>query len=218
MIQQINFLKSFPKQSQQLPALWIGAILGSLLALLFLVSMGLSAYKIVEKKQLTRAQQQTLQAAIDYQRLAAAYPLLAEDKPLVDRVGEFEKDLRNKESQFQEITHATLRKPFSRYMQALSLMVPEGLWLSNININQDTDSVSLQGFSVKPLFVSVLLQELQKATAFSNVVFDLFYVKAIKNKSYIQFEIANKKLRSYEEDQKEKMTSVGIAPITEKSE
>jgi Tfp pilus assembly protein PilN len=197
MNQEVNFLRALPQKSHILPATHIALANLALLVLCTLVSLYLGIQQFLVNIDYRRAQEAHAQATAQYQDLIKKNPLLATDKPLVTLVTDFEKNLREKQAHFAKLSHATSRRPFSKFMKTLSVTVPEGLWLTEINIDQDAEDISLKGYSLRPIFVSVFLEELQKSTVFTGIVFDLFYVKKIKDKNYIQFEIANDNLSSY---------------------
>lgn len=207
MTQQIDFLKSFTARENRLPALCMGLAALAILGICALISIAFGVYQMGVKQELIRVQEELAEATQNYAKLAEKYPLLASDKPLVDRVGEFEKNLRERQAHFSKLTHATSRRPFSKYMQTLSQIVPKGLWLTEISIDQDAQDISLAGYSLQAVSVSLFLEGLQSSAAFGNVVFDLFYVKKVKDKNYIQFEIANDKLSSYEEEKEKSSTN-----------
>ena len=203
MNQNVNFLKSFPKVSKRLPAQWIFWSAGILAALLSAISIVVGVQQFMLDQKLEAAKQERLQAELAFQQVAKAYPLFASDKPLVEQVSEYEKTLREKQSRYEAMTHKTMRNPFSKYMQTLSTIAPVELWFTNINIDQDNRSISLSGFSLQPIQVSILLESLRTAPLFSELVFDLFYVKKVSDKNYIQFEVATDKLISEIDVEKE---------------
>lgn len=193
-----------------LSAVWIGLAALGLLLILIAVSSAQAIYNYTINQQLDDARAIRVGAQKNYQALANSYPLLTIDKPLVDQVTDYETQLRQKRETFDALTHATIRRPFSTYMQTLSEIVPNGLWLTGININQDLKNISLSGFSIAPVSVSVFLQALQTQPAFKGIIFDLFYVKKVKDKDYVQFEIANETLMSdISEPEENKKPGVG---------
>ncbi len=203
MIQQVNLLKALPRKSNILPATHIALANLALLVLCMIISIYLGINQILAKVAYGRAQETMAQASAEYAELVKKYPLLATDKPLLTMVTEFEKSLRERQASFAKLSHATSRRPFSKFMQTLAQTAPEGLWITQFDIDQDTEDMSFKGYSLRPIFVSVFLDNLQKSAAFSGVVFDLFYVKKVKDKDYIQFEIANDNLSSDKEGEKE---------------
>ncbi|WP_133129853.1 PilN domain-containing protein [Legionella yabuuchiae] len=194
MTQQINFLKAITKETNYLPAKWVGLALALLILILAANGIARSVTVYKQEQLLKAAQQEKAQAAADFQQIAQSYPLLAMDKPLVDQVTEYEETLKAKREHFETVTHATIRKPFSSYMEAFAKIVPQDLWLTSFYINQDTENISLRGYSLQPVAVSLLLQALQKSQVFQEVYFDLFYVKRVEDKNYIEFEVANNTL------------------------
>lgn len=217
MKQDINFLSSLPKETNYLPAKWILSGLAFLVILFFAMSVTRSIQIHQQEKQLQESAQKKMEAAQAFQLIAKNYPMLATDKPFVNQVTEFAQQLEVKKAHFKEITRATIRQPFSNYMKTLSDVVPEGLWLTAFTVDQDTESISLRGFSQRPLNVSVLLQKLQNSSIFKDIYFDLFYVKNIQDKNYIKFEVANNQLlEPPQEEDEEKETPVVESGIIEK--
>ncbi|KTD38949.1 PilN domain-containing protein [Legionella oakridgensis] len=204
MKQEINFLNSLPKEPRYLPAALIGCLVIVLAFILTIISLNQSIHRYQLSQQLKQAHSKHVEAVVAFQKVAAVYPMFAMDKPLVEQVSAYEETLRKKQERFAELTHATLRKPFSHYLKLFSLAVPEELWLSEIHIDQDSSDISLIGYSLDPVSVSLFIYKLQLAPVFKDVFFDLFYVKKIEDKNYIQFEIANNTLISQEETQKKK--------------
>ena len=56
-----------------------------------------------------------------------------------------------------------MHQGFSTYLQTLAKLVPEGLWVDEIFINQENNSASIKGYETKPDAVSLLMQSLQNA-------------------------------------------------------
>ncbi|KTD19881.1 PilN domain-containing protein [Legionella londiniensis] len=204
MTQEVNFLRSMPEAPRYLPAMWMGLGILALLLVLISISLTMGVYQFQAAQRLDEITAQREIAEKNFQKMAKAYPLLATERPLVERVTELQAKLQAKREQFKELTHATLRHPFSQYLSNLSIAVPEGLWLSTIKIDQNEKNLSLGGYSLQPVLVSIFLQNLKEAAAFKAIEFDLFYVKKVPGKNYIEFEIANKKLTNQEEDQEDK--------------
>ncbi|GGI85129.1 PilN domain-containing protein [Legionella impletisoli] len=207
MNQQINFLKAIAKETNYLPAKWVSLTLALLILMLAVtgISRSITVYK--QEQLLKTAQQEKASAQTSFQQIAQSYPLLAVDKPLVDQVTEYEGALKAKKEHFEKVTHATIRKPFSSYMEAFAKIVPQDLWLTSFYINQDTENISLRGYSLQPVAVSLLLQALQKSAVFQEVYFDLFYVKRVEEKNYIEFEVANNALLGPKKQPENKKTN-----------
>lgn len=195
MSQHVDFLKSIPKAKTQLPAELMMIGVAATLGLLLLISVVIWGYQSSVNKKLLAAQQANQQETVLFQKLAEAYPLLASDTPLVTKIIELEKALDEKEAHFAELTHTTIRKPFSNYLVAISQAMPEGIWLTGIHINQDSDNISLEGQASTPALITVFLKKLDQIPPFVGEAFDLFAVKKNPDGSGMhQFEIANKQL------------------------
>jgi Tfp pilus assembly protein PilN len=195
MTQNVDFLKSIPKPKTHFPAHWI--ILSVVITLFLLLSgsiiLGINQW--LTQNSLKKAQADHQQAVSAFQKMAEQYPLLTSDTPLVTKVADFEKTLRDKEAVFALLTHATSRKPFSSYMLALASTTPKGLWLTSISINQNSGNISLEGLSLQPIYITTFLKQLKSTPPFSDEVFDLFAIeKNTEQNGVHHFEIANNQL------------------------
>lgn len=193
-LQEVNFLRSIVKPPNQLPALTIGISCIGISIILIIISLITGFYQFQRGRSFDNARIETIKAETDYQQLVKTYPLLSSEKELVEKVANFEKLVAQKRTSYAELTHTTLRKPFSKFMEALAKTVPEGLWLNVININQDSGNISLAGYAVKPVFVTAFLQKLEEVSPFTGTAFDIFEVNFDKESGYIKFEVANDKL------------------------
>lgn len=222
MSQHVDFLKSIPKVRTQLPADMILAGIATSILLLILGSVSLWFYQASVNKELQLVQSKNQKETEAYQTLAKDYPLLAGDTPLVTKVMALEQQLHDKEAYFAELTHTTVRKPFSKYLIALSQAAPEGLWLTGININQDSGNMSLEGKALSPSLIGPFLKKLESIPPFIGEAFDLFAVKGQPDTSGLhQFEVANNQLLNdeltKEKDKSKKETSKGGVKPTDKS-
>lgn len=189
--QRINFCTSLPSHAKYLSALVMASIIFVLVVLLFIVSLFLGIYQfslyrteVVEKVAFEKIKQ-------DSQILTQRYPLLASDTPLVNQVKDFAQQIRERREAFRRLTHATLRRGFSEFMNALAQETPATVWLTKIDLNQDSGSMRLSGYTLSADGVSELMLRLARTNPFHDVVFDLFYVKKEIDKPYNKFAIAN---------------------------
>lgn len=191
MKQNINFLKSLQLKKSWFSFERMVFILGGILAIFFLISLylGVSQWRASRSLKLSEYQLDTVQK--QYQSLVEKYPLLAGDKPLIEQLTAFEEKLREQRQAFQNLTHATFRQGFSTFMLTLSKDMPPSMWLTHIDIDQDNGDIRLKGATLSAERISDLIAALGRSKAFSQVVFNLFYVKKIPNKAYLSFAIAN---------------------------
>lgn len=96
-----------------------------------------------------------------------------------------------KKKNFDILTGSSLRYGFSNYLETLAQVVPDGLWLSTIMINQEYKLVTIKGYMVKPANMSSLLQALQETPTFAKTIFNVFYIKNVTGKSYTEFSLTN---------------------------
>lgn len=194
MKQHIDFFKSHPKTPIQLPAKWITLATIASLALCMLISLNMAMTTIQDNRRIKQLLVENKMVTLIFQQAAKAYPLLAGDKPLVQQMGELQRKLDDKKNAFATITHTALRFGFSNYLNALATMVPEGLWLSDIVLNQETKNATISGYTINPVAVSTLLQSLQNSTTFAGLTFHLFYMKQVPDKTYSAFRLATNTL------------------------
>ncbi|MDA9271820.1 PilN domain-containing protein [bacterium] len=191
MKQQIDFFKSEPKKPIELPAKWITlAVIGSLV-LCMLISLYMAVSTIKNNEVVKRELANSISATTLFQHAVKTYPLLAGEQSLDDQITALKQDLQTKKNDYEILTHTALRYGFSNYLQALATLVPEGLWLTDINLNQATNNATLGGYMMNPVSLPKLLQGLQYTQTFEKFKFHLFYFKQVKDKAYAQFKLAN---------------------------
>lgn len=194
MKQQLDFIKNIPKPLHHLSTSMMGLIILGCLGFFLLVSISVQIYKNVENNQLNQLIVEKQIEADKFQKLAKQYPLLASNTPLVTKVAQFEKIFNEKHVEFEKLSHATLRMPFSLYLKAIATAIPSGIWLKNIWINEETDSYSLSGFAIDASAITIFVQKLQTVYPFNKVTFVLFSFKKNEKTNLIEFEIADDKL------------------------
>ncbi|KTD05591.1 PilN domain-containing protein [Fluoribacter gormanii] len=199
MSQSINFLKGLPKSTSRLPASLMGLIVLITLVFLVIISVVLELVNFQAYKSLRMAQKNLLYAQEDYKRLTKDYPLLVSDIPFVIRVKNLEKKLQAKKVELNSLEHLVVRRGFSEYMFDLAQTTSNTLWLNQIQINHDSNSITLNGYAIRPDSVSELMSQLLTTNSFKNVIFNLFFVKTIKNHPYLKFSIATNALGPQEE-------------------
>ncbi|PWY55355.1 hypothetical protein DGG96_12035 [Legionella qingyii] len=199
MSQSINFLKGLPKSSSRLPASLMGLIVLITLVSLAIISVVLELINFQAYKSLRMAQKSLLYAQEDYKKMTKDYPLLVSDIPFVTRVKNLEKKLQAKKVELNSLEHLVVRRGFSEYMFDLAQTTSNTLWLNQIQIDHDSNNITLNGYAIHPDSVSELMSQLSTTNSFKNVIFKLFFVKTIKNHPYLKFSIATYALGSQEE-------------------
>lgn len=191
MKQDIDFLKNQPKRSVEFPAKWITlAAIGSLV-LCMLISLYMAISTIQNNELVKQELAKSISSTTLLQQMAKAYPLLAGEQSLDDQITALKQELQTKKTDYETLTHTALRSGFSNYLQLLAKLVPEGLWLTDIKLNQDTNNATLGGYMMNPGTLPKLLQGLQHTEIFSKFKFHLFYIKQVKDQEYTEFKLAN---------------------------
>lgn len=200
MQQSVNFLKTLPKSTSRLSPFIMGLVILGTLVVLALISMiaGLNHYQAY--KSLDEAHKNLIIAQQAYDKIAKDYPLLASDIPFVNRVKDLEDKFQAKKAELDSLQHLINRRGFSEYLRDLAQKTPNTLWLNQIQINHDSGSVTLNGYSTRPDAVPEFMSSLLDTDAFKQEAFNLFFVKTIKNHPYLKFSIATKDLGSAEEN------------------
>ena len=196
MKQEIDFFKSLPSRSTQLPAQWITRATLGLIILLTCISFFMAIYQIHQYYLIRKLHEQNIDITFKFNDLTKRYPLLTDSPPIRTNIALLEKQLHDKTHYYKTLARVTLRHGFYDYLSTLARVVPEGLWLQDILINLNTKGITLGGYMMRPVDMSLLLQLLQNTPVFSDVKFDLFYVKNVREKPYTEFKITNTSLES----------------------
>lgn len=212
MRQSINFLTALPKRSQRLSAEMIGALALVALLLFVVVSIVLGIQQRRVHHQLTDVKNEWLVTQRAYDQLAKKYPLLVSDTPLMNRVKALDQRVIEKEAELKSLQALLFRRGFSEYMDGLADAVPNTVWIKQIQIHYNPVSVTLTGYSVQPRAVSDLLSRLMKMPAYSEVVFNVFYVKTLKDHPYFKFSVATHVLGMEEEPEEAQKNQSPITP------
>lgn len=191
MNQQINFLTSFPQKPIILETHQITLACIIVTLVMILISLSMVGKQIYYDAQISYATHQEEQAALNLQKTEHDYPLLSQSVPLHELVIRLEKTLYEKSRYYQILSHANMIHGFSENLGALSTIVPNGLWLTDINIDRTTGQSSIDGYLIKPTSISVFLEQLLKTKPFSNINFEYLTVKTIPKRPYDRFRIAN---------------------------
>jgi Tfp pilus assembly protein PilN len=211
-MQQINFLKTLAKTSRQISASLIVWIVLTAFAILLLISFIVGVFEFQVDQLLEVSKKTLITSQNEYEKISKAYPLLATDIPLADQVHKLERAYKAKKDELDSLEYLIIRRGFSEYMLDLAEITPNTLWLNEIHINHQSDNITLSGYSTHPDAVSDFMSRLLSTSAYKNVIFNLFFVKSIKNHPYVKFSIATKELGSEEEKIVEKTDQTSQKP------
>lgn len=198
-MQQINFLNALPKKSSRISAPLIMWIVLATFTVLILISLLVTFFKLQVNYSLRESKKNLILVLKDYNTLAKKYPLLDSEIPLAQQVNNLENAFKTKKDELDSLENLTARRGFSEYLLGLAESTPSTIWLNEVHIDHKSENITISGYSTNPEAVSGLMNPLLTKPAYKNAVFNLFFVKSIKNKSYVKFSIATKKLGSEEE-------------------
>lgn len=195
-MQKINFLKDLPTQTTKFNSTQFFMAILLVIAFCIFYSCYLMFAQYLEHKNLEEIKIARENAARNFQQVAKTYPLLAATVPLEKKVEGLANELLQGKKAFEAISHTTLRKGFSEYMLELSKVSPSGLWIVNIEIDQDVKKVSIQGKALQATSVAILIEALNDSKVFQGMHFDLFNLERKPGAKTLSFEIANEELKS----------------------
>jgi Tfp pilus assembly protein PilN len=211
MTQSINFLKVLPKSYSRLSAMLMLWVVLAALGILILGSIGISVRQVAAHSKLNQALRVLAGAKVAYNQLAKQYPLLASDTPLINQVNALEAEVQMRRVSLQSIEDLLFRSGFSGYMRDLAEVVPGTLWVNQIQIKHAPESITLNGYAISPDAIPMLIARLANTSTYAHVIFKLFFVKAIKHRSFFKFSVATTLLGTEEEP-----LANQVAPTTEK--
>lgn len=191
MNQEINFLIGIPKEKEKLSVKKMAYIVVGCILFLLLVSLMFFIYIYHLSEEEKKTISQKIEAKTTNQLAYEKYPLLADSEPLAKRVIDLRMKLVKKQVVFDNLIQETSRLGFSNYLQSLSEIIPERVWLTHILMDQRTNNASIRGFALAPKSVPVFLKGLQNTNIFHQFAFGLFFMQKLPEKDTIQFEIAN---------------------------
>lgn len=200
MIQQVNLYKSeFYPRSQRLTAN-TGLVLVLLLIALVLVSGGWFRYQAVGFEQAVvdeRANIDRLLQSIESleQEMQGRRPD-PELEPAIERVTD---TLARRKRLFDQVGRLANNRSggFSASMTALARQIPEGLWLTGLNLQPN--SITLEGRTGAGDLVPLYLERIGEETAFTGQFFSGFDLSRSEEHPWIKFRVATD--RDREDDQ-----------------
>jgi Tfp pilus assembly protein PilN len=91
-------------------------------------------------------------------------------------------------------------------------VIPSSLWLNEIIIHHDQNKVTLNGFTIDPDSITLLMSNLSKEGPFKKIEFTLFFVQALKDHAYAKFSISNNELGQKEMEEVQANDLINIKP------
>lgn len=192
--QNVNFLSGLPQKSSILTArlLALGGL--GLITILMLISFKMAFNQIDNYWQIKKVNSENVKINENYTLTAYQHPLLASMIPLAKQNDDLKKKLREKQSEFEAISHTTLRRGFSPYLLQLSEGVPDGLWLEKFTIDQQNKQFIFSGFLIKPKQLSLFFKSLYSSQLYQGQTFDVMEINTQKEAVFRSFTISNKLL------------------------
>lgn len=194
MIQQINLYQDILKQGQTKPL--VNAYVYGLIAMIILM-IGYSIYLFTDlnnaKNNIQIARQQLTEAESKVQILRIQHPKKQINKLLTQEISSSQNILNSLSQVIHLLTDKTSDQTqgFSRYFSALARQSTANLWLTNITINAQQQTIDLHGSTYQAEKTALFLQKLPHEAVFQGRSFaKLSMIQSEENDNQINFIIS----------------------------
>lgn len=194
MIQQVNLYKSEFRPRQQRMTATNVALLAVLLLVLMLVAGGWSRHRangLEQTLQAEKAGNQQIQQSIE--RLTTEIQGRQPDTQLERAVERVTDTLSRRQRLLERVERLASNRSdgFAAPMAALARQVPEDLWLTGLQLQQN--HVRLEGRTRAGSLVPVYLERLGEEPAFAGQVFGRFELSRSEDHPWIEFRVATRR-------------------------
>lgn len=208
MKQQINlYQERFHIKRVVLPANEVYGWLGLGLVLLILVSVFLEVAKVQMQRAQADLQHRQQMMTIDNEKLKNSIDTHQVDPQLQEAVADANRKLmaRRRVLEWVKRSQSEERVLFSDVLEGLGRRHINGLWLSNVSIDEKGDSMQLMGNALNPKLIPELLAALKQEKAFAGTEFRKIRIEEEKPQSTImQFLLTTKPPQNDKETSKRK--------------
>jgi hypothetical protein len=168
MIQQINlYQRNEAGDAKVLTNPYVLSVLAA--GLLMLIAGGYGLFTLyANRAELARLQSLVQESKAHLQQVQAQYPGQQVDALLNLELQQTQKNYQNL-SQLSELlsdTQSDRARGFSRYFAALAEQADSNIWLTGIQLNNETADLTLLGSTFKPEQIPLMLKRLQNTSAF----------------------------------------------------
>jgi len=199
MRQQVNL---FQDVLRPVKVMWSAKQLVLIVSLFALMMMGLEAFGMFQiwniKQDIVNSEQVLINKQQEIKFVEAKHPGPQEDKRLVLRVSQLDKEVRQKQQILGILSEGEYGNThgFADHLQGLSKQHIDGIWLTRFTIDQGGKHLSLSGGSLEPELVPKFLQKLGSEASFSGKEFKSFVLSRVDIKnSWVNFDL-NTELKS----------------------
>ncbi len=194
MIQQVNLYKNLFDKKQAKPTT-NKYLYGLALVILLLIAFSIYLFLDMKdtKNSLQEAKLKLQDTELQINELRMKYPAQRIDEQIIQEISQLQNVLTSLSVVLHLLTDedSDQTQGFSRYFSAFSRQSIADVWLSNINIDAEKQSLTLQGSTFYPGKTPMFLQNLQHEPIFQGKSFaKLVMSQAEKNKSRIDFTIS----------------------------
>jgi MSHA biogenesis protein MshI len=163
--------------------LLIGVLL--LLFLLLLLDFYYQSYKLRsvrnEKDRIT----------IELKNNIKKHPIIAQEQSLEKEIASIQKDLATKSKEWENIRLTASKAGFSNTLIALSKHIPKGVWLTNININLQDNSLNLEGKTLNGKLVPIFISNLNKDPQLQKLNLKIKNMQHSSEEKVLTFKVSN---------------------------
>ena len=177
MEQQINlYQERFHIKQAEGPGIYVWAALGAVL-LLVIVAAGTHWQGAKLDKELERVSSLYQERQQEMDQVQLALQQRGKDPVLAKEMATLEKELRRQKKTleyFKGADQSANKRGFSEYLEALSSIDRDEIWMDQIDIQSGGVKVTLQGRTLEPKQVPVYLQDLGTYPAYTKKSFSTF--------------------------------------------
>lgn len=194
MIQQINLYQPSGEDGKHpLSNAYVLLMLASILTLITISALSIN--KLHGNQELkNQLQMQEQQAQTNLKQLQAQHPDQKTESLLIQELQQLQSRYQNL-SQILELladAHSDRSLGFSRYLLALADQGDSNIWLTEVHIDSESDSISLKGGTFKAEQIPLLLQRLQNTSVFKGRHFaKLNILQSPKTPEQIDFTVSS---------------------------
>ncbi len=188
----INLLKRLPsfKKGGISGLMIVNAIMGFgiILFLLFLLSV-LNLY--YNKYKLSYAINHKKIYASELSNVITQHPLIIKDQALENEIKNLQTMIKVKDRELTNLSLSHSKEGFLKYLVALSQTVPQGLWITKIDIDLIQKTFVIEGKSLNAKLIPLFIEELNKNKALDKINFKIKDMKHDDKENILKFSIEN---------------------------
>lgn len=169
-------------------------VFGAFFTVIFLVTaVDLTKHFMIKKEYTTLDKEQQAKSQ-KLQVIAGNMPQEKTRNQIVNEVKDYQDQNQSKTTILGLLANAISSKstPYSDYLEALARKAVPGLWITNIGIKGNGNDLSIQGKTLSPQYVPLLISRLGGESVFKGKSFEVFKISTDEKTGEISFNLETK--------------------------